>query len=98
MKRTTLFSTLFLIVFGLTMGTTFIFNDQAEANLPCPGGCTLHLDCTTLHSKICTEQAHKVIGYYYYHCDEIPGRVCLEETPPSTCCLEAIALPTPVFD
>lgn len=98
MKRATLFSTLFLFVFGLTMGTTLMFNEPAEANLPCPGGCTLHLHCTTLHSKICTEQAHLVVGYYYYYCDEIPGRVCLEQVPAPTCCHDYSEPATPVFN
>lgn len=85
MKKLTIFSSLFLLVFGLTIGITVGFNDQAQAGGPtCIGYC--EYDPAHCHGVLgyCDNPREPLNHVWHSHgtctgtgyCDTIFGECC----------------------
>ena len=75
MKRTMAFSTLFLLVFGLSMGLSMLVQDT-QAEPPClRSEVVCWYDCTTETGPLCTNPNRP---YYAYNreCGVLPGHHC----------------------
>ena len=61
MKKTVLFSSLFLFVFGLAVGITVLFADNAQAYSQCAFECLTYTYCSNDQGPLCPEN-----WYYRY--------------------------------
>jgi len=76
MKRTMAFSTLFLLVFGLSLGLS-MFAQDTQAIIPCERNEVIcWYDCTTETGPLCQNPRRPYYGYNR-DCDIIPGHNCV---------------------
>ena len=57
MKRISVYSGMFLLVFGAVLGLTAFTPDDVSAGIPCPEWCIYELSCTSTTGPNCTDPA-----------------------------------------
>lgn len=87
MRKTVVFSSLFLLAFGLAMGLT-AFSTSASAGIPCPENCIYELYCSTDTGPLCTNPNFPYYGYKMngWCTTGNPHHFCLEDGDFSYCC------------
>ena len=68
MKKTVVFSSLFLLIFGLAMGITVVMPEDAMAYEQCTFACLTYTDCSWEQGPLCPANA-----YYEYESAECGG-------------------------
>ncbi len=93
MKKVTVFSSLFVLVFGCALGMTVMFHTPAKAIDQCGEICEGYYDCTYQTGPLCT--ANPRMPYYkYFHPTCGGGPTNCESNPYVVgCCSHPIPLP-----